>query len=95
MVFGLVVSMLTLWLAMPVSAMTYYGVDDGYGPWNTTALGDQFDPWASTAAHPDPSLLGTYQTVCAVTCKTVYINDTCACPDYDVTKGVALEIGLI
>lgn len=94
-VLAAVAMLATLLLATQASALTYYGVDDGYGPWNVTSLGDSFDPWGSTAAHPDPALLGTYQTVCAVTCETVYVNDTCACPDFDVSKGVAVRIGLI
>lgn len=71
---------------------TFYGVLDGYGPWNTTASGEPFDPYAMTAAHPYLPF-GTVLTVCLDGCVEVVVNDRCAC-SLDLTYGAAQKIGL-
>jgi rare lipoprotein A len=76
------------------AAMTYYGIDDGYGYGDVTASGEPFDPYGQTAAHPTLPF-GTVVPACGPSgCVDVTINDRCAC-DMDVTKGVAQEIGMV
>lgn len=89
-----IVIVLAIVVVRNADAMTYYGIDDGYGYGDITASGDPFDPWGSTAASPDLPF-GTVINVCGpLACEDVVINDRCAC-ELDVTKGVALRIGLI
>ena|SRR5215212_6472753 len=98
MVLGVVAMLVAMLLAAsaPASAqaVTYYGIDDGYGYGDTTASGDAFDPYGSTAAHP----YLPFGTVIPVTgangTEDVVVNDRCAC-ELDVTKGVWERIGPI
>jgi rare lipoprotein A len=89
------VLLLILTLNEDASALTYYGVDDGYTYGATTASGDPFDPYGSTAAHPSLPF-GTVIPVCGPdACEDVTVNDRCGACDVDVTKGVAERIGLV
>ena len=66
--------------------VTYYGVDDQYGPEDTMANGERFDPYAMTAAT-NAWPLGTRLRVCAGACVDVTVTDRCGACSLDLSYG--------
>ena len=67
--------------------VTYYGVDDQYGPDDTMANGEPFDPYAMTAAT-NAWPLGTRLRVCAGGgCVDVAVTDRCGACSLDLSYG--------
>ena len=67
--------------------VTFYGILDGYGPEDTMANGERFDPYAMTAAT-NAWPLGTELLVCnGHTCVEVTVTDRCGACSLDLSYG--------
>jgi len=67
--------------------VTFYGVLDGYGPEDTMANGERFDPYAMTAAT-NLWPLGTRLRVCVdADCVGVTVTDRCGACSLDLSYG--------
>ena len=67
--------------------VTYYGIDDQYGPDDTMANGEPFDPYAMTAAT-NAWPLGAELLVCAEgRCVEVAVTDRCGACSLDLSYG--------
>ena len=67
--------------------VTYYGVDDQYGPEDTMANGEPFAPYAMTAAT-NMWPLATRLLVCAEgRCVEVSVTDRCGACSLDLSYG--------